>query len=281
MSKDFSSWVGNTSETTQILDSVHAHKIARALDVDVPMEGEALPHLWHWCFFNQMAPYEHTRKDGHEITGGFLPPLEGTNRMWAGGDVEFLKPLIVGKEATRKSRVSDIKIKEGTTGKLTFVSVEHEVVQDGEVAVRELQNIVYREPTPPKLHGKEHTGKGAWSTEILPTPTMLFRYSAVTANSHRIHYDVPYATKDEGYPDLVVHGPLTATFVVQGFEQAHPEVRVSRYKYRGVRPIICNIPYRVGGDFELPAEGGSVTSVCWAEQDGVLAHEGMISYESR
>ena len=142
--------------------------------------------------------------------------------MWAGGRVEFVRPLRVGVPAERLSTVADVKEKAGRTGALLFVTVRHEYRQDGEAAILEEQDIVYRQPTPPKLSGSELAPEAQWRDPVEPTSVLLFRYSAVTFNGHRIHYDHPYVTTVEGYPGLVVHGPLIATEMVAAFVRAHP-----------------------------------------------------------
>ena len=146
--------------------------------------------------------------------------------MWAGGRVEFVRPLRVGVPAERLSTVADVKEKAGRTGALLFVTVRHEYRQDGEAAILEEQDIVYRQPTPPKLSGSELAPEAQWRDPVEPTSVLLFRYSAVTFNGHRIHYDHPYVTTVEGYPGLVVHGPLIATEMVAAFVRAHPQARL-------------------------------------------------------
>src|SRR5690606_21270080 len=140
--------------------------------------------------------------EGHPARGGLLPPAENRNRMWAGGDVEFLEPLRVDVAATRRTTIADVKEKAGRTGSLLFVTLLHEHFQQGRLAIREQQNIVYRAPSPPKLANDEPVPEAQWSTRIVPDEVLLFRYSAVTFNGHRIHYDHPYVTGAEGYPGL-------------------------------------------------------------------------------
>src|SRR5690606_26165969 len=154
-------------------------------------------------------------RDGHPSRGGFLPPLGERNRMWAGGRVRFHEPLRVGSPAERRSTILNIEEKTGRSGSLLFFTVQHDYVQQGRVCVSEEQDIVYRAPTPPKLEGSAAAGEGQWSVTVEPSSVMLFRYSAVTFNGHRIHYDLEYVTRQEGYPGLVVHGPLIATFMLQ------------------------------------------------------------------
>ncbi|KAG1186039.1 hypothetical protein G6F35_014738 [Rhizopus arrhizus] len=176
--------------------------------------------------------------DGHPSRGGFLPPAQDRNRMWAGGRVEFRQPLKVGVPAERVSTVAEVKEKTGRTGALLFVTVRHEYHQAGEIVILEEQDIVYRQPSPPKLAGSEPAPQAQWRDTVNPTSVLLFRYSAVTFNGHRIHYDHPYVTGTEGYPGLVVHGPLIATEMVAAFTRAHPKARLTHLSYRGLRPLI-------------------------------------------
>jgi len=212
--------------------------------------------------------------DGHPARGAFLPPADNRNRMWAGGRVEFLAPLRVGMDAEKTSTVSAIQEKKGRTGSLLFVTVRHEVSQDGKLVIREEQDIVYREPSPPKLVGSEHAPVSQWKDRVEPSAVMLFRYSAVTFNGHRIHYDHPYVTQTEGYPGLVVHGPLIATLMCKAFRRAHPNATLRHLSYRGLRPLIAPTPFDVAGAITAPGQAS-----LWAEQDGTLAHQAELRFE--
>jgi itaconyl-CoA hydratase/mesaconyl-C4 CoA hydratase len=271
---DFSSWIGRQETTPGRIDTDHARKIALTLAAPVPEAGQLLPRLWQWAFFQDSMPTPELGIDGHPKTGGFLPPMPGLNRMWAGGRVDFFKPLIVGADARRVSTVKAVKEKEGRGGKLLFVTVQHEYVQDGEAAIREEQDLVYRAPAPPKLTGTEPAPTSQWKTQVEPRATLLFRYSAVTFNTHRIHYDFPYATQEEGYPGIVVHGPLLATLMLQGFERANPDRNVTHFAYRGLRPLIAPAPFHVAGAIQAPGQ-----AQVWAEQDGALAHQATVHFE--
>ena len=153
--------------------------------------------------------------------------------------------------------------------------MRHEYRQDGEAAILEEQDIVYRQPTPPKLSGSEPAPEAQWRDPVEPTSVLLFRYSAVTFNGHRIHYDHPYVTTVEGYPGLVVHGPLIATEMVAAFVRAHPQARLKHLSYRGLRPLISPTPFHVAGRLE-----GSGLARLWAEQDGTLAHQAELRFEA-
>nr|WP_314483137.1 MaoC family dehydratase N-terminal domain-containing protein [uncultured Pseudomonas sp.] len=242
-----SAWVGRTEEMHDHLSLNLVTRIAATLGEQAPLADEPLPALWQWCFFQPTVEGSGLGGDGHPARGGFLPPADNRNRMWAGGRIEFHTPLKVGARATRVSTITDVQQKHGKTGSLLFVTVQHDYLQDGLLAIREEQDIVYREPTPPKLASGDPLPEGTWQESVTPTPTLLFRYSAVTFNGHRIHYDWPYATEIEGYPGLVVHGPLMATLSLRAFCRANPAARLQRFAYRGVRPLIAPHPFEVSG----------------------------------
>ena len=268
-------WIGSSERLADALDPGHAARIAAALGGPAPARGDALPPLWQWAFFISAVGQDGLGTDGHPSRGGFLPPAHDRNRMWAGGRVEFVRPLRVGVPAERVSTVADVKEKTGRTGALLFVTVRHEYRQDGEAAILEEQDIVYRQPTPPKLSGSEPAPEAQWRDPVEPTSVLLFRYSAVTFNGHRIHYDHPYVTTVEGYPGLVVHGPLIATEMVAAFVRAHPQARLKHLSYRGLRPLISPTPFHVAGRLE-----GSGLARLWAEQDGTLAHQAELRFEA-
>lgn len=263
--QDLTQWIGRTQETTDVITHNLARRIAVTLGAPLPESGGALPPLWHWAYFQTPDNEEELGPDGHAARGGFLPPADDRNRMWAGGDVEFLEPLRIDEEATRKTTITDIREKTGRTGSLLFVTLLHELSQGGTPNIREQQNLVYRVPAPPKLKGDEAAPPADWEETFRPSETMLFRYSAVTFNSHRIHYDHPYVTKTEGYPGLVVHGPLLATLMCQVFANANPRARLARLTYRGVRPLIAPEPFQVGGR----VTGDGQAELWAANQDGL------------
>lgn len=272
---DVQAWLGKTNRCKDELNPAHARLIALSLDEAAPAAGDELPLLWHWACFDYLmaAPYAQLGRDGHPKTGGFLPPAGTRNRMWAGGRVQFLQALKIGVAAERRSRVANITAKEGRSGQLLFVTVHHEFHQAGALCISEEQDIVYREPAPPRLQGSKKAPTAEWSQTREPTSTLLFRYSAVTFNGHRIHYDVPYAREVEGYPGLVVHGPLIATFMLSACVHANPGRRVAHFAYRGLRPLIAPRGFSVAG--QLDAGGAQV----WAEQDGMLAHQGEVQFK--
>jgi len=271
---DLNAWLGKSQVFHDRMDPGHASRIATTLSEVVPGQGDTLPALWHWAYFLESIPLDMLGMDGHPARGAFLPPADNRNRMWAGGRVEFLAPLRVGIDAEKTSTVSAIQEKKGRTGSLLFVTVRHEVTQDGKLAISEEQDIVYREPSPPKLVGTEPAPAAQWKDRVDPSAVMLFRYSAVTFNGHRIHYDHPYVTQTEGYPGLVVHGPLIATLMCKAFRRAHPKATLRHLSYRGLRPLIAPTPFEVAGMVT-----GQGQASLWAEQDATLAHQAELRFE--
>ncbi|WP_152208038.1 FAS1-like dehydratase domain-containing protein [Marinobacter changyiensis] len=267
-------WIGKQESCVDALDTSLASRIAAMLARPFPREGDALAPLWHWAFFQIPVPPSGTGPDGHIAPGEFLPKSEGNTRMWAGGRVEFFKPLLTGQRAERQSRIKAVTEKTGRSSKLLFVTVEHHYHQDGELCLSEEQDIVYKAPAPPKLALDKPVNDAHWSVAITPSPLLLFRYSAVTFNGHRIHYDHPYATKVEGYPDLVVHGPLIATLMMQAFMEANPGRTPVRLSYRGLRPLTMNKPFNVEG--RLSGDG---KAILWAANEDGPAHEAELQFK--
>lgn len=271
--QDYSDWIGRKETYSDNLDTGHVQQIALALDRQAPSVGDPLPPLWVWAHFVRGQPYAELGRDGHPGRASFLPPLGSRNRMWAGGRVQFHEPLMVGTPAQRHSTILNIEEKQGRTGALLFFTVQHHYVQNDRLCVSEEQDIVYREPTAPKLNGSMEAPEAQWSATVEPSSVMLFRYSAVTFNGHRIHYDLDYVTGQEGYPGLVVHGPLIATLMLQACMDAHPGCNVESFHYRGLRPLIAPTPFQVAGRRE-----SQNTALLWAEQDGTLAHQAELKF---
>ena len=236
---NFTDWVGKTETIKDVIDYVLVARMTATLGTELPERTGPLPHLWHWMYFQPMLSFHSLGEDGHPSRGEFLPPAENLNRMWAGGRLKFFHPLIIGEPAKRISTIREITEKQGRTGKLLFVTVEHKHIQNGETALLEEQDIVYREPT--KFVNTKSTPcpHGQWSETHEANSVTLFRYSAVTFNAHRIHYDYPYVTNKEGYPALLVQGQLLATLALQAFKNANPDARLSSFSFRSQRPIFC------------------------------------------
>jgi 3-methylfumaryl-CoA hydratase len=261
------SWIGREDEARDTIDPGRVAALAATLDLAEAPSG-VLPPLWHWIFFNPVARARELGPDGHPRRGGFLPPVTLPRRMWAGGRLSFHADLPVGALVLRQSTIADVQIKQGRGGTLVFVTVRHRLIAAGALAIEEEHDIVYREAPDPKaaapttaLAPADH----AWSQEVRPDPVLLFRYSALTFNGHRIHYDRPYATGVEGHGGLVVHGPLLATLMAE-LARAHQPRRLARFDYRGHAPVIDTASFQVRG-----APEGAGARLWIARADGALA----------
>jgi 3-methylfumaryl-CoA hydratase len=221
-----------------------------------PGEGEALPPGWHWIYFADTVRESGLSVDGHEERGDFLPPIDLPRRMWAGNRLLFHKPLRLGEKARRESEVVSIEQKQGRQGRLAFVTVHHRYSGDDGVAMEEWHDIVYRAPpsgdsAPPAPQPAPMAAK--WRRELTPDEVMLFRYSAVTFNGHRIHYDYPYVTAAEGYDGLIVHGPLTATLLLDLIAREQPKATIREVRFRAMRPVYAGRRLTVEA---APSNGG-------------------------
>jgi len=252
MNASYSDWIGRTEEAEELIALAPVQATAATLD-DTTTEfapGSPLPPLWHWFFFLPRVPQSRLGPDGHPQRGGFMPPIELPRRMFAGARVRFLRPLLIGERARRQSVIREVSEKAGRTGKLAFVTVWHQIQQDGGICIEEEQDIVFREAgavvAAPELREFAPAPAGSWSRVITPDPTLLFRFSAITFNAHRIHYDRDYATTGEGYPGLVVHGPLTAVLLME-LVRSHSPRPVSAFTFRGLAPLFDLAPFRLVG----------------------------------
>ena len=265
-------WIGRAETHNDVVTPVPVAALAATLDREdpPPQPGDALPPLWHWLYFLPVHRQSELGADGHAQRGGFLPPVPLPRRMWAGGRLEFHRPLRVGEPVTRASRILDVKGKQGRTGELVFVLVRHEISDAEGVALTEEHDIVYREhpkagePAPSPLPAPADF---TWQRAIHPDDVLLFRYSALTFNGHRIHYDRRYATEVEGYPGLIVHGPLIATLLLDLLRRSLPQANVARFQFRAVSPLFDTAPFAVCGK---PESGGAIRM--WAQNAaGILA----------
>jgi 3-methylfumaryl-CoA hydratase len=247
-------WVGRTESLHDDITAAPLRAFSATLDRDDPpaQRGTLVPPLGHWLYFLPTHRQSEIGPDGHAKRGGFLPPVELPRRMWAGGRLTWnnSNPLRVGDEATRTSRIASVTQKSGRSGQLVFVTVVHELRNANGVALTEEHDIVYRgEPQPgdaPAMPVAAPTAAN-WMREIVPDDVLLFRYSALTFNGHRIHYDRRYVTGVEGYPGLIVHGPLIATLLVDLVRRELPEAKMKRFEFKAIRPTFDGYPMRVCG----------------------------------
>ena len=251
-SSDWAQWIGRTETVEDVVALSPAAAAAATFDdTDTPFAaGSPLPPLWHWFYFLPKAPRSKIGDDGHPQRGGFLPPIPLPRRMFAGARLSFPAPLLIGRPARREGVIASVSEKSGRTGTLAFVTVRYLISQDGRVCVEEEQDIVYREPgaavPAPVPAPWPPAPPGAWTREITPDPVLLFRFSALTFNGHRIHYDRPYASDVEGYPGLVVHGPLTAVLLME-LVRRKADRPVARFSFRGLAPLFDLAPFRLVG----------------------------------
>ncbi|MFE5021968.1 MaoC family dehydratase N-terminal domain-containing protein [Streptomyces sp. NPDC056656] len=222
--------------------------LSQVLDQEATVagEGEPLPPLWHWLHFLEWPAQRELGADGHPAHGRFLPPLPDRRRMFAGGRAEFAAPLRVGVPARRTSSLAKVEIKRGRTGEMAFVTIRHEIAQEGRSRVTEEQDLVYRVGEDERRSGGFGLDLGGadpsdadWQLTLRPSPTLLFRYSALTANAHRIHYDEPYVRDVEGYPGLVVHGPLLVQLMLELARREAPEREIHTLSYRLRKPVFA------------------------------------------
>jgi 3-methylfumaryl-CoA hydratase len=255
-------WIGRSTEASDIVTAQLVKGLRATLfqEIGDPKAGDAAPFTTHWCLAQPVFPMSELGPDGHPARGGFLPPVPLPRRMWAGGELEFFDSLRVGDEAKRSSRIADVTMKAGSTGTLCFVSVAHEVTTSRGLAIRERQDIVYREMT----GTSQAAAKPAAPAQVaqhrkthVSDPVLLFRYSALTFNGHRIHYDRDYVTKVEGYPGLIFHGPLQASFIVELAAKLHNGRPPKKLSYRGVQPLF------EGGEFSINANRTDAGMELW------------------
>lgn len=257
---DITEWVGKTEVVHDSLSVTQAQAAAVMFDArNVTLsERSALSSLWQWFYFLPRAPQSLLDIDGHPVRGGFLPPVALPRRMFAGSRVQMHQPLRLGVPATREGVIHNVSTKSGRSGSLAFVTVRYRFLQEGTLCLEEEQDIVYREPgapvPAPEVIPFPEPPAGVLVQDVTPDSRLLFRFSALTFNAHRIHYDREYATREEGYPGLVVHGPLTAMLLVQLAERAEQQRaeaegaqagRISSFSFRGMAPLFDGVPLRL------------------------------------
>jgi 3-methylfumaryl-CoA hydratase len=299
------SWVGKTETLSDVITAAPLRALSATLDRDdaLPVPGTALPPLWHWLYFLPQHRQSEIGPDGHAKRGGFLPPVPLPRRMWAGGRLQWLpeNPLVVGDPVQRTSRIESVTHKAGRTGDLLFVLVKHEVHNANGLALTEEHDIVYRAAQAPTLgpgmsslppegalaaRGGPSTlaqpsdavpppsaaEKGApWQREVVPDDVLLFRYSALTFNGHRIHYDRRYVTEVEGYPGLIVHGPLIATLLVDLVRRNAPHAFIKSFNFKALRPTFDLHPFRLNGQ---ASEDGKTVRLWAQDHEGWLTMQG-------
>ena len=244
-------WEGKQEIHEDVISLATAQALAATLDwQNMPEAGDVLANAGHWMHFLPNARQSDIGHDGHPKKGGFLPPVPLPRRMWASGSLDFQAPLRIGEVLKKVSTINSIKHKQGGTGSLVFVEVGHEIYCGETLAIVDTQNLVYREEPDPSAAPRKPVPPPApaeFSRTIIPDPVLLFRFSALTFNSHRIHYDRNYAVQEEGYTGLVVHAPLSATLILDLAREYLPEANIEHFEYRAVQPLLDAKPFHVQG----------------------------------
>jgi 3-methylfumaryl-CoA hydratase len=272
-SDDYSAWVGRSEENRDTVTAGPLDRLAATLDRDDPRagDGDAIPPLAHWLFFLPDIRQSEIGPDGHPKRGGFLPPVhELPRRMWAGSRIAFPGEIRVGDRIVRRSTILSVQRKDGASGPLVFVTVRHEIGREGEAAaIVDEHDIVYRGLEAPAVKASPKKAEpGQWRRELAPDAVQLFRYSALTFNGHRIHYDRNYVTREEGYPGLVVHGPLTATLLIDLVRRNAPTARIAEFSFRAVSPLFDGNKMSVNA---TPPDPNGVVKLWAANAAGDLA----------
>ncbi len=265
-------WIGRTETAVDYVTVPMVDRLSATLDRDdaFPKPGDPLPVGWHSTLFPRIVRHSQIGPDGHPQRGDFLPPVPLPRRMFAGKRTTFIAPLRVGDEVKRLSTIQNVTVKDGRSGRMVFVTVKTDISSPRGLAISEEQDIVYRgepdknAPPPPP---QPAPGKAVWQHEVTPDPVMLFRYSALTFNGHRIHYDHPYVTGVEGYPNLVMNGGLT-TLLVYELARSHASTPVKFMSSRNVRALFVGRTITLCGE----PSADNKTAKLWAQDDtGALA----------
>jgi 3-methylfumaryl-CoA hydratase len=266
-------WTGREERREDTITAAPVTNLLATLDRSdpAPAQGDPIAPLAHWLYFLPLYRTDEAGPDGHAKRGGFLPPVPLPRRMWAGGRLEFRDPLRIGDRATKRSTIADVSLKQGRAGPLVFVLVRHEIATARGIALVEEHDIVYRDaPQPGEAASAPRAAptQAPWQRTIEPSALLLFRYSALTFNGHRIHYDRRYVTDVEGYPGLVVHGPLMATLLLDLVHRKRPDARITRFEFRAVKPVFDVAPFQACG-----APDGPSAKLWIADAQGALAME--------
>ena len=275
-------WIGKTEFIEERASTGRAQGLAALLDKpDTPREGEPMGLMDHWCFFKPRVRQSDIGPDGHPKRGGFMPPVPLPRRMFGGFRTTYHKPLILGEMMRKEATIKAVQIKSGQTGTLVICTVSNRFSGESGLAIEEEHDFVYRDNSPKDAkEGSSNSGKTTvapedfeFSREITPDPVMLFRYSACTFNGHRIHYDYKYVTEVEGYPGLIVHGPLIATFLMELSLANNPDRKVRSYTFQARSPLFENNSFTVAGK---PSGGGSAL---WPiTPDGRISATGAVGF---
>jgi 3-methylfumaryl-CoA hydratase len=267
-------WVGKSETLYDEISATPLRGLAATLGKDdlPPESGTQVPPLWHWLYFLPQPLRSDIGPDGHARRGGFLPPVPLPRRMWAGGRLMWAQgdAMKVGDTVRRVSRIESVTHKSGRSGDLVFVLVKHEISNANRLTLTEEHDIVYRanprpeDPVPPP---QPATRDASWTETVVPDEVLLFRYSALTFNGHRIHYDRSYVTDVEGYPGLIVHGPLIATLLVELVRNRLPGARMTGFQFRAVRPVFDIAPFKLHGK---PSADGKTVQLWTEDYDGWL-----------
>lgn len=275
---DLKDWIGRSETVADVATATPYAALSATLDrpPERPAAGTVLPPLWHWLYFLPLYRQSEVGADGHAKRGGFLPPVPLPRRMWAGSRLEFQGRLRIGDEIRRVSTIEDVTEKTGRSGPLVFVKVRHEISAGSQsgASITEWHDIVYREAAKPgdaPPVAQPAPAEAAWRKQWVPDDVLLFRYSALTFNGHRIHYDRRYVTEVEGYPGLVVHGPLIATLLLDLLRHEKPDAEVASYGFRAIRPTFDTHPFSVCG---APGADGKTVRL-WAQD-----HEGFLTMDA-
>jgi 3-methylfumaryl-CoA hydratase len=276
---DLHSAVGRDASDEAVLVPGPADRMIATLDLpDAPLQlGDALPLAWHWMYLLSAPRASALGSDGRGGTGELLPVFEGTNRMWAGGALTVQRPLRIGARVQRQSKVVSLDEKQGRTGRIVLATVEHTLSDAAGVAQTERQDIAFRTRQPQSAlpPGERATVEAQWRRTVTPDEVLLFRFSALTFNSHRIHYDQPYTMQTEGYPGLLVHGPLTALLLLDAVRRSVVTMPVAKFEYRAVRPLFCGNPMSICAAPTPDQQGLTL----WAEDhDGFVAMTGAATF---
>jgi len=248
---DMRAWIGKTQAVEDFVAPWPAKALIATLDEadPEPRMGDPLPPLWHWLYFLEAAPMSRIGPDGHGERGDFLPPIPLPRRMWAGSRFSFQgEPVRIGDTARRVSEIKSIESKTGSTGAMVFVTVRHTLNGPKGAALIEEHDIVYREAAKPGETAREPKpapSDPTTSKTVVPDPVLLFRFSALTFNGHRIHYDQPYVTGTEGYPGLIVHGPLMGLLQIELARRAMPDRTPATFEFRALSPVFSGAPFTV------------------------------------